>query len=347
MSAGFPSSDDSLMWALHLSHLTFPSLTAADALGVFAALAESPADADELSMRLHLNRRAVRALLPMLASAGLLRQHLGRYHLAEAARNYLLPSAPCYWGPVLALIRDIPMAHRDVVRALQAPESLSQWNVSSPDRPSNVWTEGRLPPETASAIASYMQANCVLAARALADRVDLSGVSHLLDVGAGAGTFSIAFARRHPSLRCTLMDFREMCDIALRNAREAGCWDRIDARSVDMFREPWPTGFDGVFLSNVFHDWDFETCASLARKAHAALRPGGRILIHEVLLDDTRDGPAVSVAFSMYMLLATKGQQFTGAELSRLLLEAGFVGIEITPSHGFYAIVSATRPEQA
>ena len=27
-----------------------------------------------------------------------------------------------------------------------------------------------------------------------------------------------------------------------------------------MFREPWPKGYGALFFSNVYHDWDFETC---------------------------------------------------------------------------------------
>jgi O-methyltransferase domain/Dimerisation domain len=339
----FPSSDDRPLWDLHLSALTFPSLTAADDLGIFEALAEAPATADELSTKLQLNRRGMRALLPVLASAGLIVQRLGRYYLGEPARNFLLRSSPFYWGPVLALIRQAPMTHRDVVGALQAPDVTSRWDVLVGDRPSGAWSEGRIAPEVARAIAAYMQANCAPAALAAAECVDLNSTTRLLDVGAGSGAFSIAFARSNPSLNCTMMDLSEMCEVALNYVRKAGVAHRIDARAVDMFREAWPGGYDAIFLSNILHDWDFETCAALAGKAYAALPSGGRILLHEMLLDDTHDGPATAVAFSMYMLLGTKGQQFTAAELSKLLTDAGFEGVDITPTHGYYAVVSASK----
>jgi hypothetical protein len=135
-----------------------------------------------------------------------------------------------------------------------------------------------------------------------------------------------------------------MCEVALGYVRKAGVAHRIDALAVDMFREAWPSGYDAIFLSNIFHDWDFETCAALAAKAYAALSSGGRILLHEMLLDDTHDGPATAVAFSMYMLLGTKGQQFTAAELSKLLADTGFGSVEITPTHGYYAVVSGRKP---
>jgi cyclopropane fatty-acyl-phospholipid synthase-like methyltransferase len=141
-----------------------------------------------------------------------------------------------------------------------------------------------------------------------------------------------------------MMDLKEMCDVALDYVRKAGVADQVDACAVDMFRQAWPSGYDAIFLSNIFHDWDFETCAELAAKAYAALSSGGRILLHEMLLDDTHDGPATAVAFSMYMLLGTKGQQFTATELTGLLTDVGFGSVEITPTHGYYAVVSARKP---
>ena len=95
-----------------------------------------------------------------------------------------------------------------------------------------------------------------------------------------------------------------------------------------MFREPWPKGYDAVFFSNIWHDWNFRTCAWLAARAYEALPRGGRIMLHEALLDDDGSGPPTTAAFSMLMLLATQGQQFTFAELKALLENAGFEDIE-------------------
>src|SRR5277367_2533210 len=76
MTYSSPTSDDRPLWDLHLSGFAFPAVTAADELGIFDDLAVTPAAADEVAARLNLNRRAIRALLPVLASAGLLVQLL-------------------------------------------------------------------------------------------------------------------------------------------------------------------------------------------------------------------------------------------------------------------------------
>lgn len=344
MRYSFPSSDDGPLWAVHLSALSLQALTVADELGLFDALAEAPAAPEQLAERLQLNRRAVRALLPVLAASGLLVQHLGRYHASETARNYLLRASPFYWGPVLAVIRQRPLSHQRLLETLKAPEASAQWDAAVGMKPSDAWSAGKVTAEMARRIAAYMHATSVTAALAAARRVDITGISKLLDVGAGSGCFGIAFAQRHGHLRCTLMDLHEMCEVAREYVRAGGVEDRVDCRAVDMLREEWPGGYDAILLSNVLHDWSFDTCAALAAKAYAALPPGGRILLHEMLLDDTHDGPPAATIFSLYMLTGTRGQQFTAGELSKLLSDAGFCEAQITPTHGHFCVIDARKP---
>lgn len=338
-----PTADDRALWDLHLSTLRFPAVSAAMELGLFAELDKQPASAEQLAGRLSLNLRGMRALLPMLATQNLLQQRGGRYHLADTASAYLLPGSPFYWGPVFAVMQKSQPFHEAIVSALRAPAEVSHWE-STTDRPSDVWSEGHVDSATARAIADYMQANSLAAAAEAARVLDLSGSRRLMDVGAGSGCFAIAFARENPHLRCTVMDLPAMCDVAIEQAGRIGVGERMDAAPVDMFRMPWPQGHDALFFSNVFHDWDFETCAMLARKAFEALPPGGLIHLHEALLDDTHDGPPTVAAFSLYMLIGTKGQQFTAGELGELLSQAGFGAITVTPAHAYHAVVSAAKP---
>ena len=74
-----------------------------------------------------------------------------------------------------------------------------------------------------------------------------------------------------------------------------------------------------------------------------AFPPGGRVFIHEALLDDSGAGPLTTATFSLVMLLGTQGRQFTYAELAKLLGDAGFTDVGATPSYGYYSVVRATR----
>jgi len=110
-----------------------------------------------------------------------------------------------------------------------------------------------------------------------------------------------------------------------------------------MFREPWPAGYDAVFFSDIFHDWGPKLCRQLTQRSFAALPPGGRIFLHEMLLDETKTGPLPAASYSIGMLLFTQGKQYSAEELEQLLLEEGFQDVSVTPTYGYYSLISARK----
>ena len=188
-----------------------------------------------------------------------------------------------------------------------------------------------------------MQSHSLPAATGVARHGDFEGVTRLLDVGGCSGCFAIALAQQRSDLRCTVMDLPAMCQVAREYIAAAGAEERVETLAVDMLRGEWPRGFDTIFFSNVFHDWSMETCTELATKAHAALPSGGRIYVHEMLLDDTGTTPRTATAFAMLMLVATRGRQFTHAQLRTVLLRAGFVDVQVTATYAYYSLIRAVK----
>ena len=341
MPVEMPTTDDRPVWDIWLSMYHLPAVTAAIELEVFESLADAPATHDELAQRLALSARATEIVLPLFASLGLLRPYDGRYQLADVARLYLLRDSPYYWGALLSRMGPSSPHHAAIRQALKG-ESASTTGGPG-DRPSDAWAAGHVEIEQARMIAAFMHSHSIAAALGMARNVDFSGVRRLLDVGGGSGCFCIALSHRLPELRCTILELPAMCEVAKEYVAAEGLTERISTRAIDMFRQEWPRDHDAMFFSNILHDWDFTTCAELLGKARAALPPGGRVFIHEALLDDSGLGPKTTSTFSLLMLLGTQGRQFTYAELAKLLVDAGFADVVATPSYGYYSVVRATR----
>ena len=342
MQVELPTTDDRPVWDLWLSMYRLPAVTAAMELDVFEALATGPATHEELARKLELSLRATEILLPLLASLGLLGRYDGRYQLADVARLYLLRGSPYYWGALLTRMGPSSPHHAAITQALKGQTSTSTTGALG-DRPSDAWAAGHVEIAQARAIAAFMHSHSIAAALGMARNVDFSGTRRLLDIGGGSGVVCIALAQRLPQLRCTILELPAMCEVARDYVAAAGLGDRVDTHALDMFRQQWPRDYDAMFFSNILHDWDFATCAGLLAKAHAALPPGGRIYIHEALLDDSGIGPQSTATFSLVMLLGTQGRQFTYTELAKLLTDAGFADVGATPSYGYYSVVRATR----
>lgn len=332
-----PPVDDRAIWDIWLSTHYLPAMTAADEIGLFAALKDEALALEELAAALNVNARALSIHAALLAAIGLVEKRMGRYRATPVARAYLVPDSPYYWGTLIQGYGRALAAHQELVAMLRAGEGKTE------GRPVEEWEAGAMDIERARYVARFMHAHSVVPAIAAARTPVFDGVTRLLDVGGGSGVFSIAVAQRNPGMHATVLDIEGMCIAAQAYIDDAGARN-VDTVTVDMFREPWPTGYDAHFFSNVLHDWSEETCAELAAKAFAALPSGGRIVLHEQLMNDNQDGPATTASFSLLMLLGTRGKQYSLPELTAVLEGAGFNDVGSIPNAGYYSLVSATKP---
>ncbi|HXX94985.1 MAG TPA: methyltransferase, partial [Planctomycetota bacterium] len=322
-----PPSDDRRLWDVWLSYYHLPTLTAADELGLFALLEKAPLTADQLARELKLSARAAEALVGIVAALGFLVQHGGRFHLTQTARHFLLPSSPTYWGGMLRQARAIPVSHEAILSALRK------------DRPrggtmEEMWDEHEMEPEKARAFTAAMHSRSFHLGVAAARRVPaFASVRRLLDVAGGSGCFSIALAQEHPQIHCTVLELKQVAELARGYIAEHGVQDRVDTLAAHMFRDPWPGGYDAAFLSNIYHDWDRPECLHLTRRAFEALPQGGWIFIHELLLADTKDAPLAGITDSMVMMFFTEGKQRTLGEFESILTEGGFRDVSVIPTY--------------
>src|SRR5262249_23589608 len=103
-----------------------------------------------------------------------------------------------------------------------------------------------------------------------------------------------------------------------------------------MLRDPVPEGVDTVLLSNVLHDWDVPDCRALVKRCAAVLPQGGRLLIHDVFLDDELDGPLPVALYSASLFRLTEGRAYSAREYGSGWVKAGLPRGDVGPAaiHG-------------
>jgi acetylserotonin N-methyltransferase len=206
------------------------------------------------------------------------------------------------------------------------------------------WERGEMPPDMATWLTAFMNAHSRAAAKAVAQQPLLADVRTVLDVGGGSGIYSIEMAKAWSGLSATVMEIPQVCTAAEPYIATSGMGARVRTQAVNMFTQDWPRQYDAHFFSNVFHDWSDATNRLLAKKSFAALPKGGRILLHEMLMDDDGCGPLPAAAFSVLMLLATRGKQYSLPEFRSILEDAGFTDVEaVQTGGGYYSLVSARK----
>ena len=262
-----------------LSANILPSVAACDELGVFSLLDQQPCTRADVAARLNLADDWAEVLLGVLGALDLVRVQDGRFHLTDSARTYLLPESPYYRGFTLRRF-----AQNDVGQRLK--HSLASSSSTSDRYVVREWSAGEITREQAETSTRTMHGLSFPSAVAMARTGEFKDVSRLLDVAGGSGGFAIALAQRYPQMRCTVADLPIVCELAAELIAHYGVQDQVDTLPLNMFFEAWPTGYDAMFFSCVLHDWNLEQRTQLVQNAFAALPSGGRIFIHEMLLND-------------------------------------------------------------
>jgi acetylserotonin N-methyltransferase len=340
MSVLPPTRDDRAIWDLWTTSYHLPTVTVADEVGTFAALSGQSLDTAQLAEVLLVDARALHIHLGVLAGLGLVERREGRWQATAAARTWLHPQAQGYYGPLLHRHRVRDPLHMQLLATLRTGQKPDSHHSAV-----NEWERGEMPAGLAAMITAYMNAHSRAAALAVAEQPLFAAIGSVLDVGGGSAIFSIALARAQAGLAATVMEIPAICTEADAYIAAAGVAAQVRTQAVNMFTEAWPAGYDAHFLSNILHDWSDATCLLLAHKSFAALPAGGRILLHEMLMDDDGCGPLTTACFSLLMLLGTRGRQYTFAELRGFLEAAGFVDVSAqTTGGGYYSLVSARKP---
>lgn len=146
----------------------------------------------------------------------------------------------------------------------------------------------------------------------------------MMDVGGGEGRFIRAVASVAPRLHFTLFDLPAVGARAADALGAAGLGDRVAITGGNFLTESLPQGHDLVTLIRVLHDHDDDPARQLLRNIHAALPPGGRLLIAEPMAETPGSEPAGDAYFGLYLWAMGSGRPRSSAEIGAMLAEAGF-----------------------
>lgn len=232
------------------------------------------------SLGLHLKRAG--KWLVLLARIGLVEHRQGRFDNSAGAiamfwakdgrENYFMKDQMEYCRRVNTL------DFTEVLRGMPLPEAV------------------RWPPRTKEAAAHlelWMTVTANEAIAALELGTDWAKTATLLDVGGGDATIACALVRKFEHLHVTVFNLPASAELARARIAREKLEARVSVVVGDFIKDDLPKGFDRVMFSRVLADWEPSITQTLIKKAHAALRHGGSIVISEPL-DDTNEDLAVS-----------------------------------------------------
>ncbi|HJZ94614.1 MAG TPA: methyltransferase [Gemmataceae bacterium] len=325
-----PATDPTAIFEHFRYHYATELLTvAATDFDLFGRLADGPKSFDELRAEIGLADRAAHVLFTALRAMGVLTLTDGKLNLTPAAREHLVPGRYFEVGGYIGLFADSPG-----VRTMAERLRTNRPATAREDDAGSAYTFKEGTESAMDRQASARRLTLALAGRAtnvapyLAANVPLLDSRLLVDVGGGSGIYAIACVQQNPNLRAVVWDRPEVLKVASEMVDAYGVADRVELVAGDMFADPFPAGADAILLSNVLHDWDVPDCRKILRRCADALPAGGRVLIHDVFLDDDLGGPLAVALYSAGLFVLTEGRAYSAAEYREWLRDAGFTPAE-------------------
>jgi demethylspheroidene O-methyltransferase len=295
-------------------------LAACVRLRVFDALREGPRSIAWLAARLSLSTDATLRLMEAAAALDLVeRRAEGRFGLGA------LGAALVDNAGVAAMVEHHALFYADLadpVALLRAPRGGTHlaryWAYAGNDG------AAALPGEAVGDYSALMAASQPMIAAEVLGAYDLSRHRCLLDVGGGEGAFLIAAGQSAPQLRLMLFDLPAVAARAAERLAAAGLAARATTHGGSFHDDPLPTGADIASLVRVVHDHDDAEALGILRRVHAALPPGGRLLLAEPMSGTPGAEPIGEAYFGFYLLAMGRGRPRRMDELQAMLRAAGF-----------------------
>ena len=148
----------------------------------------------------------------------------------------------------------------------------------------------------------------------------------VLDLAGGPGAYAILMAQANPQSTYVTVDLPAISAEAAGYVAQFGLAGRIECRAGDYHADEYEAAaYDVVTIFGALHQESPAQIVDILKRAHRALRPGGRIFVLDMMTDATHTAPKFSALFAVNMALTTEnGWVFSDTELKEWLREAGF-----------------------
>lgn len=310
-------------------HIFFQSLSAAVQFNLFDLIESTgPISEQEMAKHLKIEQQPCRILLLPLTANKLLTLNNGKYSNSTVARYFLCSSSP---QNVLNIIKWQHFINYKAMfhfyDSIVANKNLGLKEF--PGEEPTLYQRLTHDPNLEMIFQLAMQDISRQAQKNLAENVDFSEVEYLVDVGGGNASNIITLAKKFPSLKASVFDSPTVCKIADANIQKNGLSNRLTTVVGDCFVDAFPGNADCLLFCHFFTIWSKEKDLELLKKAFSNLKPGGKVMIFNMMQNDSKDGPLSAAMGSPYFLtLATgTGMLYTWQEYKELFAKAGFIDI--------------------
>ncbi|MHB0790094.1 methyltransferase [Bradyrhizobium sp. 5.13L] len=300
-------------------------------LDLFTYLDGHPVTEEELRVHFSLRERPTRTMVRLFESWGLISNDSGWLRATAAAVQYLSGNSADSIASYIATMKYKPSV-RELYNVLRQDGS-DTWHVERGG--TMTWDALMQTDEFADLNTRGMEERGRIFAPHLADLLDCTNDTSVLDVGGGSGVYSAHLLMRYPSLLATIFERPPVDELARTCLTDRNLHPgRARVVAGDMFVDPLPRDASLHLYSHVLHNWGPDKVRLLLTKSYDSLPSGGRVAIYSCHPDD-RDGRPAPVAEAEYSVLLTTGYEgccYSFEDMRTMLENAGFEQVDFHKS---------------
>jgi SAM-dependent methyltransferase len=288
-------------------------------LGVADKIAGTARPVEELARELAVHEDALYRLLRAAAGLGIFVEGPGRAFGHTALSEALREGVP---GSMRGLAVMTGLMHLrawpEIVHSVRTGQTAFEKVFGRP-----VFEQLGVDAELGAAFDAAMAGYTATTAAAAVAAYDFTRFRRIVDVGGGNGALLAAILPRSPEASGVVFDLPSVAERARAFLGKQGLAGRCEVVGGDFFRAV-PAGGDAYALKMILHDWDDERSLAILRNVRQAIRPDGRLLVMEAVVDPQSGAGAPGKLLDINMLVMTGGRERTAEEFAALFRASGF-----------------------
>lgn len=302
-------------------------------VGLFRHLRDSPGDLQTLARKTGTSERAMEVLVQVMEPMGYLEESGGQYRLSKLAQrmplDLLEEMAPFFKSQAVIHTAEVGRGLKET------PEG----GVFGWDRVKG-GEVGRGYQAAMRWLASGIVDSVVRKIRIPNDE------ARMIDIGGSHGLYTVAFCRKYPKLKGTVLDWAiglEEAEKTLKSNPDVAT--RIDLVERDFEKDELPDGYDFAFLGNIIHGISREGNRALFTKLKRATTNRGLVGILDQFAGakGSKYGRVVAGLIGLNLFLFAGGRAYPVEEVKKWLSDSGFPGDSYRnlPQPGFSILTAA------
>ena len=277
--------------------------------------------------------RGERLLFDACVAEGLLEKREGKYFNTQAGKMALVPGGPADLTKAIRYNRDVYPAWGRLAEFAKTGKPVERPEIHLGEDAART-----------KAFAASMFGRAMGIGKGVVPMLELVGVGSgsgrivgvgsgsgtmevkVLDLAGGPGAYAILMCQANPGMKCVTVDLPAIAAEAKGYVERFGMSGRIECRAGDYHSDEYEAeAYDVVTIFGALHQESPAQIVDILKRAHRALKKGGKVIVLDMMTDATHTAPKFSALFAVNMALTTEnGWVFADSELKAWMREAGF-----------------------